>query len=114
MLLNIFKINNHLASVYLLLFTLVLGIFAINLSVDADVFANSVLSFFIHTKDFGILSQIGGILLLLSNVLVFDLFMSSQEISEKSNRVPAFLLGIFLCYPLSQNPLHPLLFAQLL
>lgn len=114
MLLNIFKINNHLASVYLLLFTLVLGIFAVNLSIDADVFSNSVLSFFIHETNFGILSKIGGIILLLTNVLVFDLFMSSQEISEKSNHVPAFLLGIFLCYPLSQNPFHPLLFAQLL
>ncbi len=40
--------------------------------------------------------------------------MTSQEVSEKNNHVPAFLLGIFLCYPLSQNPLHPLLFAQLL
>jgi len=51
---------------------------------------------------------------LLANVWVFDLFMSSQEITEKSNRVPAFLLAIFLCYPLSMNSLHPLLFAQLL
>ncbi len=114
MLLNIFKINNHLASVYLLLFTLVLGIFAVTLSIDADVFANSVLFFFIQTTNFGIPSKIGGIILLLANVLVFDLLMSSQEISEKSNRVPAFLVGVFLCYAISQNPLHPLLFAQLL
>lgn len=114
MLLNIFKINNHLATIYLLVFTLVLGIFAVNLSVGADVFANSVLSFFIPKTSFGIPSKITGIILLLTNVLVFDLLMTSQEISEKSNRVPAFLLGIFLCYAISQNPFHPLLFAQLL
>ena len=114
MLLNIFKINNYLANVYLLLLSLVLGLFVISLSVNADVFAHSVLSFFINASNFTVLSKIGGVLLLLANVFVFDLFMTSQEISEKNNHVPAFLLGIFLCYPISQNPLHPMLFAQLI
>ena len=62
----------------------------------------------------GIYGKLSGVLLLLINVFVFDLFMISQEVCEKNNHVPAFLLGIFLCYPLSINPLHPLLFAQLL
>ena len=114
MLLNIFKINNYSAYVYLLLFSLLLGLIAVSLSVNTDVFANSVLSFFINTSNFMVLSKIGGVLLLLVNVFVFDLFMTSQGISEKKNHVPAFLLGIFLCYPVSQNPLHPMLFAQLL
>ncbi|HEX7414803.1 MAG TPA: DUF6427 family protein [Bacteroidia bacterium] len=114
MLLNIFKINNYSASVYLLLFSFGLGLFAVNLGVDTAIFSNSVLSYFIGAINFGILSKTGGIILLLINVLVFDLFISSQEISEKTNHVPALLLGVFLCYAISQNPLHPILFGQLL
>ena len=114
MLLNIFKINNYSTYVYLLLFSLGLGVFAVNFSAEVNVFANSILSFFINTTNFGILSKVLGLLFLVANVFVFDLFMTSQEISEKNNHVSAFLVSIFLCYPLSQNPLHPILFAQLL
>lgn len=114
MLLNIFKINNYSAYVYLLLFSLGLALFSASFTINVDVFANSVLSFFIYSPDFRVLGKIAGILLLLINVFVFDLFMTSQEVSEKNNHVPAFLLGVFLCYLLSQNPLHPILFAQLL
>ena len=114
MLLNIFKINNYLANIYLLLFTLIFGVFTVNLTTNTDVFAESVLSFFIHSTTSGLLEKIFGVLLLLLNVFIFDLFITSQEVSEKNNHLPGLLLAVFLCYPLSQNPLHPLLFAQLL
>lgn len=114
MLLNIFKINNYSVSVYLLLFSFGLGLFAVNLCVDAAIFSNSVLSYFIGAVNLGMLSKASSIILLLLNVLVFDLLMTSQEISEKNNHVPALLLGILLCYAISQNPLHPILFGQLL
>ncbi|MHB8261682.1 MAG: hypothetical protein ACYDCN_14685 [Bacteroidia bacterium] len=114
MLLNILKINNYSASVYLLLFSFGLGLFTVNLGIDAAIFSNSVLSYFIETVNLGVLSKTGGIILLLVNILVFDLMMTSQEISEKNNHVPALLLSVFLCYALSQNPLHPILFGQLL
>jgi len=114
MLLNIFKINSYLAYVYLLLFTLFLGVFAVNFSFNASVFSDSVLYYFFQSTQIGILLKAGSIILLLANVLVFDLLLNSQEITEKNNHVPPFLLGIFLCYAISQNPLHPILFAQLL
>ena len=114
MLLNIFKINSYLAYVYLLLFTLILGVFAVNFSFNASVFGDSVLYFFFQSIQIGLFTKIAGIILLLLNVLVFDLFLNSQEITEKNNHVPTFLLGMFLCYAISQNPLHPILFAQLL
>ena len=114
MLLNILKINNYLVYVYLFLLTLIAGIFAVNYSTNAPVFDTSVLSFFLQRNDYGILSKIGGVTLLLANVLLFDLFINSQEVAEKNNHVPSFLLGIFLCYAISLNPLHPILVAQLL
>jgi len=114
MLLNIFKINSYLAYVYLLLFTLILGIFAVNFSFNASVFDDSVLYYFFQSTKMGLLTKIIGVVLLLLNVLVFDLLLNSQEITEKNNHVPGVLLGVFLCYAISQNPLHPILFAQLL
>jgi hypothetical protein len=114
MLLNILKINNYLVYVYLFLLALVAGVFSINYSANAPVFANSVLSFFILQDNYGIVSKIIGIILLLANVLLFDLFINSQEVVEKNNHVPSFLLSLFLCYAISLNPLHPMLFAQLL
>jgi len=114
MLLNILKINNYLVYVYLFLLALVAGIFSINYSANAPVLENSVLSFFLQTTNSGVISKIIGIILLLTNVLLFDLFINSQEVVEKNNHVPSFLLSIFLCYAISLNPLHPMLFAQLL
>ncbi|HEX7413740.1 MAG TPA: hypothetical protein VF411_06795, partial [Bacteroidia bacterium] len=114
MLLNILKINNYSASIYLLLFSFGLGLFAVNLGVDTAIFSNSVLSYFVGAVNFGMLSKASSIILLLLNVLVFDLMMTSQEISEKNNHIPALLLSVFLCYAISQSPLHPILFGQLL
>lgn len=113
MLLNIFKINSYLANIYLLLFTLILGVFTVAFGFNASVFSNSVLYYFFHSVQPGLLVKTGGIILLIANVLIFDLFLNSQEITEKDNHVPAFLLAVFLCYPLSQNPLHPILFSQI-
>ena len=114
MLLNILKINNYLAYVYLFLLALLIGIFSVNYSVNALVFDNSILFFCSQSGNYGLISKIAGIILLLTNVLLFDLFITSQEVAEKNNHVPSFLLSIFLCYAISQNPLHPMLFAQLL
>jgi|GEM_PF-1552936 hypothetical protein len=114
MLLNILKINNYLVYVYLFLLALIAGIFSINYSANAPVLDSSALSFFLQQGNYGVISKIGGIILLLANVLVFDLFINSQEVVEKNNHVPSFLLSIFLCYAISLNPLHPILFAQLL
>ncbi len=114
MLLNILKINSYLAYVYLLLFTLILGIFAVNVSFNSSVFSNSTLYYFFQATQVNIFTKTAGVFLLLINVLVFDLFLNSQEITEKDNHVPAFILSLFLCYALMQNPLHPILFAQLL
>ncbi len=114
MLLNILKINNYLAYVYLFLFAFIIGVFSVNYSANAFVFDNNILLFFFQSANYGLLSKISGIILLLANVFLFDLFITSQEVVEKNNHVPSFLLSIFLCYAISQNPLHPMLFAQLL
>jgi hypothetical protein len=114
MLLNILKINSYLAYVYLLLLTLILGVFSVNFSFNASVFSDSAFYYFFRATPLSFYTKVGGVILLLVNVLLFDLFLNAQEITEKNNHVPAFLLGIFLCYALSQNPLHPILFAQLL
>ena len=114
MLLNILKINNYIAYVYLFLLALVIGIFSVNYSANAPVLNNSVLAFFFQSANYGLVSKISGIILLLANAFLFDLFITSQEVVEKNNHVPSFLLSIFLCYAISQNPLHPLLLAQLL
>ena len=114
MLLNILKINNYLVYVYLFLLALIAGIFSINYTANASVFDNSALSFFFQQSDYGLVSKIIGVILLLANVLLFDLFINSQEVVEKNNHVPSFLLSVFLCYAISLNPLHPILFAQLL
>ncbi|MEO8867923.1 MAG: DUF6427 family protein [Bacteroidia bacterium] len=98
----------------MLLFTLILGVFAVNFSFNASVFGDSALYYFFQSTQIGFLPKTAGVLLLLINVFLFDLFLNSEEITEKNNHVPAFLLGIFLCYAISQNPLHPILFAQLL
>lgn len=114
MLLNILKINNYLVYVYLFLLTLIAGIFAVNFTANTAVFDNSALQFFFQPSNYGAISKISGILLLLANVLLFDLYITSQEVVEKNNHVPSLILSIFLCYALSLNPLHPILFAQLL
>ena len=114
MLLNIFRINNHIVYVYLIVFSLCLGIFATNFSAQAAVFSDSALSYIFLPVNFGWLAKTSGVLLLLTNIIVFDLLLTSQEVSEKNNHIPALLLGIFLSYATSQNSLHPLLFAQLL
>jgi len=114
MLLNILKINNYLVYVYLFLLALAAGIFSINYSANAPVLDNSALSFFLQQGNYGVVSKISGIILLLANVLLFDLCINSQEVVEKNNHIPSFLLSIFLCYAIGLNPLHPILFAQLL
>ena len=77
MLLNILKINNYLVYVYLFLLALVAGIFSINYSANAPVLENSTLSFFLPQGNYGVISKIIGIILLLANVLFFDFFINS-------------------------------------
>ena len=114
MLLNILKINNYLVYVYLFLVAFIIGVFSVNYSANVYVFDNSIFYFFFPSANYGLLSKIIGVILLIANVFLFDLFITSQEVAEKNNHVPSFLLGVFLCYAISQNPLHPMLFAQLL
>jgi hypothetical protein len=114
MLLNIFKINSYIVYVYLILFSLIIGVFAASFSVQANAFSHTAFSYIFKSPNMGWVATVSGIILLLANVVVFDLLVTSQEVSEKNNHIPAFLLGIFLSYATSQNLLHPILFAQLL
>ena len=92
-----------------------MGVFAVSFCVKhVDVFQNSVLSLFNFENTYTIPCKIIGVLLLIANVFLFDYITTSQELTDKSNHVPAFLLGLYLIYALVENPLNPQLFAQLL
>lgn len=119
MILRILKINDYRAWVYLFFLTLVMGILAALLCrYHFDLFSDTVASFVFNRENqpapekwwFSVL----GVLLLVGNVLLFDYVLSTEELIEKNNHVPAFLLGLYFSFALQENPLHPQLFAQLL
>ncbi|HXB40456.1 MAG TPA: DUF6427 family protein [Bacteroidia bacterium] len=119
MILRTLKINDYRARVYLFVFSVLTGLFAVSFSVNhISVFANSAASFLFNGTDYSFFNAIwfkaAGVLLLVANVVLFDYVLSSQELVEKNNHVPAFLLGLYFAYSLQENPLHPQLFAQLL
>jgi hypothetical protein len=113
MLLRFLKINDSRSWIYLFVFSLALGIFAVSIGVKhIPVHQNSVLSFF-HFEYAGFGAKIAGVFLLICNVLLFDFVATSQELTDKSNHVPAYLLGLYLIFSLAEDPLHPQLMAQL-
>lgn len=119
MILRTLKIADYRAWIYLLIFSLLPGIFAVLFSVRHGVaFANSPASFIPDLMDPAgskpVWMSVIGVLLLMANVMLFDQVLTSQEVVEKNNHVPAFLMGLYLAYPLQEHPLHPQLFAQLL
>lgn len=119
MILRTLKMNDYRAWVYMVVFSALVGVLAIVFHVNhEDVFINSVASFIFTDDSYAVLHQpwakITGVLLLVANVIVFDRVVSSQELVEKNNRVPAYLMGLYFAYALQENPLHPQLFAQLL
>src|SRR5437588_208741 len=107
MLLRFLKINDYRSWLYLIVFSGLMAVFALSFGVwHNEVFKNSVLSLFtINGTHLGV--KIIGALLLMANVLLFDYVLTSQELTDKSNHVPAFLLGLYLIYALLENPLNP-------
>lgn len=119
MILRTLKMNDYRAWVYMVVFSALAGVVAVVFSVThEDVFINSAAGFFFDGAGYDVLGQpwakILGVLLLVTNVIVFDRVLTSQEIVEKNNRVPAYLMALYFAYALQENPLHPQLFAQLL
>ena len=114
MLLNILKINNYQAYVYLFLYSLIFVIFSLYFSLNAWSFDFSILTYVFKIAYSGWLYSLAGAFLLFANGLVFDLFLVSQEIVEKNNHIPSFLIAVFLSIVSSLNPLHPILISQLL
>jgi hypothetical protein len=119
MILRTLKITDYRAWIYLLIFSALTGIFALVFDTRHEaVFSNSVLSFVPSLNSPLIYKplwmQVIGLILLMSNVILFDHVLTSQEVVEKNNHVPAFLMGMYLVYPLQEHPLHPQLLAQLL
>lgn len=119
MILRTLKTNDYRAWVYMVVFAALVGAFSVVFRVNhEDVFINNPFWFLFRTSDpalFGSLwIKAAGVLLLLGNVILFDYVVTSQELVEKNNRIPAFLMGLYFAFPLQENPLHPQLFAQLL
>ncbi len=119
MILRTLKINDYRAWVYLLVFSALIGTFAAFYGVNhGNVFASTPASFLFEGYNFSVFQsigfKIGGVLLLLANVVLLDHVLSSEELVEKNNHVPAFILGLYFAYSLQENGLHPQLFAQLL
>jgi Family of unknown function (DUF6427) len=115
MLLRFLKVNDYRSWVYLFVFAILMGVFAISFGVKhVAVFQNSALSLFNIENTNTILIKIVGVLLLLANIFLFDYILTSQELTDSSNHVPAYLLGLYLIYALIESPLNPKLFAQLL
>lgn len=119
MILRTLKINDYRAWVYLLVFTALVAAFAIVFRLNHEhVFANTPASLLLRGSDRSVFNSIwmalAGGLLLLANVILYDHVLISEELVEKNNHAPAFLLGLYFAYSLQQNPLHPQLFAQLL
>ncbi len=115
MLLRFLKINDNRSWLYLFIFSAFMGLFAVSFGVKhSSIFENSIMSLFYKDSTHTIFIKIAGVLLLIANVFLFDYVVTSQELTDKSNHVPAFLLGLYLIYALIENPLNPQLFAQLL
>jgi len=92
-----------------------MGLFAVSFGVKhTNVFENSLMSLFNIENADSISVKIIGVLLLTANIFLFDYVLTSQELTDSSNHVPAYLLGLYLIYALVENPLNPQLFAQLL
>lgn len=122
MLLRFLKINDYRSWVYLFIFSAIMGLFAVSFGVkhvnisgpNGVLWENSILSLFYNGNKDTIGIKIIGVLLLIANVFLFDYVLTSQELTDKSNHVPPFLLGLYLIYALIENPINPQLFAQLL
>ncbi len=119
MILRTLKINDYRAWVYLLIFSAAIGTLAVVFNVNhGNVFSNNPASFLFYGNDHSIFGNLGmkiaGVILLMANVMLFDYVIISQELVEKNNHVPAFLLGLYFAFSLQENPVHPQLFAQLL
>lgn len=118
MILRTLKLNDYRAWIYLLIFTGLVAVLAVCFStLHNRVFDTSPLGF-VFTGNYEVFGGLGlkitGVVLLLANVMLFDYVLISEELVEKNNHVPAFLLGLYFSYCLQQNPLHPQLLAQLL
>ncbi len=115
MLLRFLKINDYRSWVYLFVFSILMGSFAVSFGVKhVSVFENSLMSLFYIENTNTIFIKLIGVLLLTANIFLFDYVLTSQELTDSSNHVPAYLLGLYLIYALVENPLNPQLFAQLL
>lgn len=119
MILRTLKMNDYRAWVYMVVFSAAVGALAVVFHVNHEnVFINSAASFLFADGGYAVLDQawakIAGVLLLVGNVILFDHVLNSQELVEKNNRVPAYLMGLYFAYALQENPIHPQLFAQLL
>ena len=115
MLLRFLKVNDYRSWVYLFVFAVLMGSFAISFGVKhVNVFENSMLSLFGIENTNTVFIRITGVLLLMANIFLFDYVLTSQELTANDNHVPAYLLGLYLIYALIENPLNPQLFAQLL
>lgn len=118
MILRTLKISDYRAWIYLLIFSALTGVFALVFSTNhGNVFGNSPASFIPALTDAAykpVWMQVLGVVVLMANVILFDNVLETQELVEKNNHVPAFLMGLYFAYPLQEHPLHPQLFAQLL
>ena len=115
MLLRFLKVNDYRSWLYLFVFGVLMSAFALSFGVKhVDVFENSALSLFNLDDTNTILVKIIGVILFIANIFLFDHVLTSQELTDSSNHVPAYLLGLYLIYASVENPLNPQLFAQLL
>jgi len=115
MLLRFLKVNDYRSWVYLFVFSLLAGGFALFVGVKhVPVFENSLLSLFNIDRANSIIVKIMGLLLLTANIFLFDHVVTSQELTANNNHVPAYLMGLYLIYAMIENPLNPQLPAQLL
>ncbi len=122
MLLRFLKINDYRSWLYLFVFSALMGVFAVSFGVKhvntfmpkSSLWENSMMSLFYGGESDSFLIKMAGVLLLIANVFLFDYVLTSQELTDSSNHVPPFLLGLYLIYALIENPLNPQLFAQLL
>lgn len=115
MLLRFLKVNDYRSWVYLFIFSVLMGGFAVSFCVKhVNVFDNSVMGLFQPQDSYSLVFKIIGVVLLMANILLFDYVVVLQELTDSSNHVPAYLLGLYLMYALIEDPINPQLFAQLL
>ncbi len=115
MLLRFLKVNDYRSWVYLFVFAILMGGFALSFGVKhVNIFENSLLSLFYFENANPLAAKITGVILLIANIFLFDYVLTSQELTSGDNHVPAYLLGLYLMYAFIESPLNPQLFAQLL